>query len=257
MADITVDLWQTFDFTTLDTTNLAANDNTAVGTWTVTNPDTTLATSASGEKISTGLINGNSDAGGTRGLSFTPPTPSSDNVTIDYEYDVEKDEVSFGFWYKFPAAFIGSDDEHDILYVENALGENELYVKHTDHGGPAGGGNGDLFLYTGEDEYSSRIVISDRPDEWLWITAKLEVGGLHRLRVFDEDGNQIGSEQTRTAHLSEPYHTAHLGSAVGALQGHSGSLYFDDWVMDWTDATFPLGPPLSEGAQNQLAWIVA
>lgn len=240
MADITADLWQDFDFTTLNTTNLAANDHASVGTWTITDPDTRLSTSTSGEKISTGLISGNSDSGGTRGMAMVAPT-AGDNTHITYEFSEDKATVSFGFWYMFPADFIGSDDEHDILYVENAFGENELYVKQTDHTGRGG----HLYLYSGEAGYSTAIQIGGSPDTWFWVTARLETGGSNRLRVYDASGVQVGSEQTRTAHATEPSYQVSLGSAVGALAGHTGSVYFDDFVMDWADATFPLGPPLA------------
>jgi hypothetical protein len=244
MTDITVDLWQDFDFTTLDETNLAAHDHASVGTWTIDDPESNFSTSTSGEKLSDGTFSGNDDSGGTHGLAMTAPNPA-DNTVIIYEFSADKSSCSYGFWYKFPAGFIGSDDEHDILYVENNFGSNELYVKQTDHSGRGG----HLYLYTGESGYSTAIQIGSMDDEWIWITAQHNTGGAgspHRLRAYTADGTQIGSEQTLASHATEPSFQASLGSGVGALQGYTGTHYFDDWIMDWTDATFPLGPP--EGA---------
>lgn len=241
---ITVDLWQDFEGTPLNATTLAANDHGNLGAWSVTDPETKLSISASGEKISTALINGNSDSGGTSGMALTPSDPASE-ADIHLAFTTDQASCSYGWWYQFPAAMVGSDDEQDMLYVENAFGANELYVKQTDHTGRGS----DLFLFTGEAGYSSAIDISGSPGTWFWITALHQTGGAgspHRLRVYDADGNQVGSEQTRTSHATEPSHTVSLGAAsAGILNGYSGTHYYDDFVIDCSSPTWPILPPLT------------
>lgn len=240
MADITVDLWQDFDFTTLDTTNLGTNDHATGGTWTITDPNSRLSTSTSAEKISTGLISGNSDSGGTRGLRYDSPADFNAGV-VAYEYASTHTTISFGFWFRFPAEYVGTFEggQPDILYVENALGTNELYVKLTDNN------QGQLILFTAEAGGSTTIDVE--PDTWYWITAKYST--THSLRVYDVDGTQVGAEKTRTG-SAQASTIASLGNLIGD-EGGGGPFDYDDWVMDWTSATFPLGPPLATGTVDQ------
>lgn len=252
--DITnVDIHQTFNFATLNDANLAANDNGNIGTWTVDDVESDLSMSTSAEMSYTGLINGNSDSGGSHGLAMTTPAATFNDTVVKLEFTVEQETCVYGWLYQFPAGFVGSDEEHDLLYVQNNFGTQQLYVKHTDHDG--GGSPSDLFLYTGEAGYSSPIDISGLSGTPLWITALHQTGGAgspHRLRVYNPvTGAQIGSEQTRTSHASEPSHTVNLGSAVGPLQGHTGSVYFDDFVIDCSSPQWPMLPPIATGTTEQ------
>lgn len=237
MADITVDLWQDFEFATLNTTNLAANDHVTGGTWTITDPNSRLSTSTSAEKVSPGTFSGNSDASGARGLRYESPVDFQEGI-VTYEYASTHATVSFGFWFKFPAEYVGSFEggQPDIIYVENALGTNELYVKLWDDG------SSHLVLFTAEAGYSTNVNVS--PDTWYWITVKYST--THTMRVYDEAGAQVGTEKTRTG-SAQVSTQASLGNLIGD-EGGGGPFDYDDWVMDWTDATFPLGPPAASGA---------
>jgi WD40 repeat protein len=121
----------------------------------------------------------------------------------------------------------------DILYVENALGTNEVYIKLWDDG------SSHLMIFTAEQGQSANIDVS--PDTWYWVTAAY--GTTHTLRVYDANGNQVGVERTRTG-SAQASTQATLGNLIGD-EGGGGPFDFDDWIMDWTDATFPLGPPLA------------
>lgn len=238
MADITVNLWQDFNFDTLTVENLAANDHSTSGSWSIIDLNSRLSTNSAAEKVSSGTINGNLDQSGTHGMVYESPA-AFDPARIIYQFSTRKATASIGFWFKFPAEYVGSFEggQPDILVVRNILGTNELYVKLTDNNA------GNIYLFTVESNYSGNIPVD--PDTWYWITV---VYGptTHRLRVYDEEGNQVGSEQTRPGAGAEfeEASTVSLGSLIGD-NGGGGPFYFDDLVMDWSDATFPLGPPLT------------
>jgi hypothetical protein len=242
MADITGDLWQDFELDTLNPTNLASrdhvNDGDDNGTWGVENADGNLSTTTSAEKVSTGLINGNSDSSATRGLRYLGDA-NDEPGTVQYEFETRRRPVSGGFWFMFPTAFVGSEasGEPDILNLTNILGSNELYIKLLDNGV-----NSFLDLFTGDSGHAA-VTVTVQPETWYWIT--FLYGSTHRMRVYDEDGNQVGSEASITGAggANEELDTAFLGNLIGDPVW--GPYDFDDWVLDWTNATFPVLPPIA------------
>lgn len=238
MADITVNLWQDFNFDTLTPENLAANDHTSVGSWSIVDLNSRLSMSASAEMTFEGKINGITDVSGTRGMRYESPI-DFDPGRIVYQFSTRKSTVSAGVAFKFPTEYVGSFEggQPDLLVIRNILGTNELYVKLVDNNG------GRFHLFTVESNYSDAILVE--PETWYWITVTYGPD-LHKLRVYDmSTGDQVGEEQTLpgAGAVNEEAATVILGSLIGDTGG-GGPFDFDDLVLDWTDASFPLGPPV-------------
>lgn len=241
-SDITVDLWQTFDFTTLDTTNLAANDHASVGTWSIANADSRLSTTTDSEKLLPGTVNTSlDDSGGTRGLSYVLNGTDFQEGTVTYTFSSSKSAVSVGWWFKFPSGYVGSFEggQPDLITIEGGTAARALFVKLTD------ADQGQITLFTPEQGSSSPINVE--PGTWYWITAYYGTGGAtHKLRVYNTSGSLVGSEQTRTG-STQLADFATFGNLIGDESGVTGAAFeFDDLVMDWSSATFPIGPPLGD-----------
>lgn len=228
---ITVDLWQTFEFDTLNTTNLAANDNCADGTWAIDDAVSKLSTSTSGERATIEAINATADSG-TRGLKYVNDSVY-DPAHLLYDWASAKSNLSLGFWFKAPTAFLGVYDEHDLCVVRNSYGERGPWIKCCDANAVT------IKLFTPEQNYSAGISIS--VNTWYWITLKVVKNDKSYLRVYDTSSAQVGSEVNRTMSNRDSY-GLEFGSVIGGARDNGGTFYYDDLIIDWTDATFPLGP---------------
>jgi hypothetical protein len=66
------------------------------------------------------------------------------------------------------------------------------------------------------------------------------------VRAYTAAGALVG-EETLISGDSQMLNVT-LGTLVGTAAGHDGELWFDDWVIDYTNAVYPLGPPQSNPA---------
>jgi hypothetical protein len=242
MADVEVDVWQTFEGP-ITSAGLAATDNSATYTssnWFVTDASGHLSADAAAEYTFGGTVNSTADSG-TNGLVYSVTGEAGEPGRIEFFFPPGFDEASFGFWMKVPAALEGSFCENDQWRSEGVLATRLLHVK------VRGDPNLGLFAFTPEQNYSSGISIE--ADTWYWCTIKftrnVSPDGW-QVRLYDEDGNQVGSEQTRIS-SDDPVRFITLGSHIGIDNpGLTGDFPFDDLVCDFTDATYPLGPPIAD-----------
>ena len=72
---------------------------------------------------------------------------------------------------------------------------------------------------------------------WYWITAQAVRNGTCTVRVYDTSFAQVGADVTCTGN-DNAINALTLGGAPG--DPTATSIYFDEYVADWTDATFPL-----------------
>lgn len=236
-VNITADMWQTFEFDTLSTSDLDANDGvTGIGTWDIAGA-TRLSTSLASEMTTAATINAAADTG-TRGLSYDPAQGVGD-ARVQWTFDsVSRPAgMSFGFWFKADGAFSGSFDEHDIFVARRYLGNTNLYVKLDDDNG------GIVHLFSENKGYSPGIRVDY--DTWYWITGRWQMtNAVLSLHVYDVSGIQVGAEQQFSGStINDKISHFAPGSWIGPTDRDTrGVLSFDDLIVDWTDATFPLGP---------------
>lgn len=220
VGDITVDLHQTFEFATVDQTSLEANDNNVAAVWSVIGTPPT--TNVSAEKATISDVNGVSDAG-TLGLvvdNDVGGTPRLDLFTYP-------DTQSVGFWVKTAPT---NNTYVPIYSVGEGGGESSsiCYVRCTNTSSVL------AFTITGTTT-SSDVVVST--GTWYWITVRFTKNGDCKLRVYNDSGSLVGSEQTVTGNNLNPYYHGLGGAGTSAI-----SSLFDDFVVNYSTAPFPLGP---------------
>lgn len=219
-----VDLWQTFEFTSPTTVNLDANDNTSIGSWSTNDVSLLIATSITGERALLGTVNGNSDSGHTRGLSKSHTANDTANVQFDLGGSAVA-TLSAGVWFKFvgPTPNVNKT----IFDFSNSGGEIiEVAMEGTSKMvGFSGGGNNGVALVSGT---------------FYWITAKITQNATSYVKVYDTTGAQVGTEVSATAG-NQTIRYITLGDTLNETADNSIVTYWDDFLLDWTDATYPLG----------------
>lgn len=237
--NITADVWQDFNFTTLNTTNLDSNDHFATtGRWSITNPSSLLATSTTAEKALLSTVNGQTTAGGTRGITYNC-NASGVAGFCQFNHVSAKLNVSYGFWFKFDSGFVSTFTEHDILTVQTTLGNKNIYIKAAD--GNVGSGIQSIHIFNPADSYSAGIIVV--PNTWYWVNvsyADNNASGM-KLRVFNDVGTQVGIENTRSTDADSGVINAVIGSLIGG-NPFVGTLFFDNFIIDETNARYPFGP---------------
>jgi hypothetical protein len=238
-SNLTVDVWEDFDIASLTTGNLDTNDHATGQTWTLTNPSSLLSVSTSGETPMLSTVNGQSGTGGTKGLSYNCNATGIAGYA-QCAFPAAKNSVSFGFWFQYPASFNGTFTEHDILQVETTLGNKNVYIKLAD--GNLGTNIQSIHIFNPTDNYSPGIAVS--PVTWYWISVQyltnIASTGM-KVRVFNSVGTQVGIENTRGTAADSGVVNCKIGSQIGGA-AFVGTMYYDDLVIDYTNAVYPLGP---------------
>jgi hypothetical protein len=234
-GNLIVDLWQTFEFDSLTTANLDAHDGVSgLGSWSIAGASAFSIATAS-EKFTPGTINSQPDLG-SRGLAHNGSTRGDARVQFNFNSTLRPTSISFGVWFNVGGGFVGSYDEHDIFVIRRNLGGSNFWVKVSDDEAPR------IFLFAENRDYSPGITIA--PDRWYWITGKWVLNSDLSLRVYDDAGRQVGAEQRYTGSaVSDRITLVSVGSFIGPNDSDTrGALRFDDVVLDWTRAVYPLLP---------------
>lgn len=223
-TSITVDLWQTFEFDTISGANFDANDNTSTGSWSVTDTGAQLSTSSTGQKSFTSLINGSSDSG-TRGMAKVYTSAATASPTFDIGSGNTKANVSHSFWFRYSgnptinkrvSLLYGTSTEclrADFQYLTDTIGFN-------------GGAN------------SNGVALSE--NTFYRIEIDFTQNATCYGRVYSVMDAQVGDEFTATGANQAMRYWQIFGSAEAVDSGIT--LYWDNLIIDWTDATYPLGP---------------
>lgn len=218
-ANIVVDMWMTFelnaDCTALE---LDKSDGVAGANWVAADSQSKLnCTSTAATKATLSTVNGSADAG-TKGLVIDLSGSAGSYVT--FTSPTPHDNVSVGFWWQSPA----DAGSHFQYFIE--IGGELIYFF---------GGTGIVNWNSGS---SGSIAVLQ--STWYWVTIKTIRNGTASLALYDTAGVQVGSTSTKSwANVQTQVFS--FGSLFGA--GSAGGIsYIDNIVMDWTNATFPLGP---------------
>ncbi|MFZ3043673.1 MAG: hypothetical protein WA058_01005 [Minisyncoccia bacterium] len=190
------------------------------------------ALSGSWSEVDTGSILDPNDATaeyrGTNGMSVA--SGSATFAYALYTLSAAKTTLSVGVWYK-TGAYAGWSGLRGILSLyNNAQGDILRFTEGRDAGSNARrmGWNLDV----------DPVTVSD--DTWYWVTIKFVKNGACSASVYDTAGSQVGSTMAGTA-SDYSIDVIRLGQALGVSS--TSATYFDEFYVDYTDATFPLGPP--------------
>jgi hypothetical protein len=149
---------------------------------------------------------------------------------MKYDMGADKSSATFGFWLKTgvltdtwaSAIFVSIQDSGSSPLLEMTIGN-------------AGSSNSVTIYGT---DVSSELAISDAT--WYWFNIKFVQNGTSSLRIYNESGNVVGSGAVTCPTFDGAARKIAIG-CLSAIAGSSGTSYFDDLVIDYTDATFPLG----------------
>lgn len=223
--DFTVDLHETFQFTDPTQANFEANDVPATVTWTTNDvAGILITTSTTAERATLSTFNGVADTG-TRGLARSYASTSA--AWPEYNIGSDKTDVSFGFWFRYtgdPTA------DKRIFTTLNAGGSDVVilvYQRVTDTVTWLGGANSNGVALTTDTHY--------------WITGDITRNATTTARIYNTSGTQVGTDFDVTA-ANNAIRRVELFNDAAQLADSGISIFLDDFVMDWTDATFPLGP---------------
>lgn len=231
--NITADLWSPMetvapDATTLKTASSPLPLGTVAGSSTWDTSHGTQLTSTSAQKALISTVNGNSTSG-TYGYVGHHDTPNYVRIDLNTGY-TSNQSVVFSYQctaldsgsYTIPAAWGEDGSTPNVIVrfrVENNAGVYTAMLE-TDLG------------------TSSAITIAAATS--YYVTVKVAVsGGTCSLAVFNSAGTQVGSTVTIAGQSKNLYY--HIFGCFASISA-SGDDYVDNYCIDKTSATFPLGP---------------
>lgn len=223
----TVDLWETFEFDTLTVANLDANDNCATGTWAITDASSKLDMNAVAEYATISNFNSTADPDGY-GMRYN--NSGGQNAYLQYTFGTAPDAnpISVGFWVYVPTGL--PDYTTTLILYFYTTGEASYLLR--------------VGIYREASTYIMAWTPSTGPtlpatNAWYWVTLYVKKNATSYMRVYNSSGSLVGTEVNGTAGNFD-LKFIQFGRRVGG--DTAVYLYYDDLVMDWTDATFPLGP---------------
>lgn len=224
---ITADLWQTFSNATLDTTNLAAEDSIADGTWSIVDSATRLSNSTSGQQAFTSTVNSTTDTS-TRGLAMD--VSGTEQSSIGYVWNTAQTAgpVSFGMWVKTPTSCPGEA----VIEFFSTNGNSDYVMKV----GIYNDGANLTFRVRGDGSWTDTATISN--STWYRIEIVSQSSSTCTFKLFSAANSQIGSTISVTG-----YDTTQIsfGIGTGPHVAGTGIMYFDNLVAK-TNSSAALGP---------------
>jgi hypothetical protein len=178
------------------------------------------------------------DTGGTRGIRYNHRTGSL-TPSWAYAFPVAKNIVSIGFWFK----------------TTYQLTQNQSYSSVAMF---CGGGEFTVFNIFSQhtSEHSARLETNDSTGSvlgprivnstWYWVTMKIDtVAGVSWMSLWTWNGSawvQSGYTCGMPTVTGTPVDTLQIICTGGSYAVVTGSSWYDNIIMDWTTATFPLLP---------------
>jgi hypothetical protein len=227
----TVNVWETFDFSSLTTGNLEANDN-AAGTWTITGAAMSTTNAAERQLFSPNSIG--DDAGGTHGLAWSVASANSTYIYHTLAASAGTSPVTMSFWLYVP----GFTNAYGQTTVAGRYALAQVNVNK-----PSATTNSVAFSIKYGGLYGTAST-SVSENSWYWISFKMQRNATCSMRVYDSSGVALATQPGDvTGANSFDMDSVWIGAAdVNNAPAGPYVFYFDDIEIDSADATFPLGP---------------
>jgi len=173
------------------------------------------------------------DYGHTRGLRIDCDI---DEHYFAADFTANRTNVSFGFY--FMHELRGETFQQiDLLQVVGASGD--FFVPMIRDNPPASGGQ---YMAAHSGAGIGAVHIETTTNVWYWVTGRKVRNGTCSLAVFNATTlEQVGSTST-IAHGDQNSSEFFFGRTDGHGDGPSRHIHWDDLVIDWTTASFPLMP---------------
>jgi len=223
------DLWIDFEAatagSTVTATQLAQSSHGATGTWSA---GSSLMTAQTASQVP--------NDPGTKGLRYTSTTGAKGVIT--YNLPVSKGTVSIGLWYKTGASYAYAEGPHFMTFYNNAYGDLMRLADERD-----GVDNQRQMRASPDNSGGTTGRVTGLADNtWYWVTMKNVQGGVGTFSVYNTSLQLLGTT-TYTDFSNQIVNTIMLGNSQLTAPADSYSVSFDDFVVDTTNANFPLMPP--------------
>jgi hypothetical protein len=229
---ITYSLWVDFEQDTLGkamkASELAHSTHGTAGTWNTDNQSTLLTTQTAGQAPDRAF----GDTG-NRGMALD--LTSGSVGYIQWNLPVDKSALSFGLWYKTgrPASWV--EGPHFITLFNSVFGPLERLSDER-----SSSTNARQIRVSPLD-----IAVTGIADNtWYWCTVKWVEKGTGSFSVYDTSLNLVGTVRF-TDQTGFPVQSILLGNSQQTTGASGTTAYFDDLIVDYAHATFPLLPKTS------------
>jgi surface protein len=153
-------------------------------------------------------------------------------VPSSFNYDTSVNNYSTGFWFMSPPAgaiLAGAESSIFMALDSSYSNYNNLKIYNDSWY------YDDKRYYLADNSYLSQVEIS--PSSWYWVTFQYKRNNYYNFLVYNTTYSLIFNVSGATTDDSAL--VLSLGKWNSDFPGQ-GVVYFDDWVIDTTDATFPL-----------------
>jgi len=222
-----IDFENSADGTTITPSILAAGTHCGNGIWSLsTSPLFGMTISTKGQKQLPSPV---TTCGtqytdtGTRGLQYDI---SQTGRYAAYNWSTTSSSASVGFFFQITV----SDQNFYSVFAITASG-GDYAVLHIQ------GGAMSLETITG---VSNSIPIS--PNVWYWVTMQYNAGGTHFMQVYDTTRWTLLGSVSRAANGNFPPNGIDIGRPGSEPGFPSGFWYYDNVIVDYLKATFPIVP---------------
>jgi hypothetical protein len=228
---ITYDMWLDFEHNALGkamkATELANSTHGAAGTWSTANQSTLLTAQTAGQAPDAAF----GDTG-NRGMALD--LTSGRVGYIQWNLPAGKSALSFGLWYKTgqPGAWV--EGPHFITLFNNVSGPLERLSDERD-------GLSNLREIRVSPLAGPAVEIPVADNTWYWCTVKWVEKGTGSFSVYDTSLNLVGTVNF-TNHTRFPVQSILLGNSQTTTGASGTTAYFDNLIVDYTHASFPLLP---------------
>ncbi len=223
-GNIVANVWQDFEISAITQAQLEAHDHSSLTWASPVNTGGTFSISSSGEQATLSTVGGSADTG-TSGIAVDMTKTASDYMNCAGMGTLTT--ISFGMWVKTPSASLAGNRE--IIRVHTG-GSIIIAINYNTR---------DFVLNNGTVIGSAVNTLS--LSTWYWVTGLAVKNGTCKLRIYDSAGALVGSEKTTTG-ANTNIDALWVGSASVAPTAGTGTMYWDDLVIDSSTAVFPLGP---------------
>lgn len=227
--DLPINLWQDFDFVTVDQASLESRDHNATAAWLLAGTTTRFTTSTSAQKTNPSTINLWTDTS-TRGLRNDLSATAAGSIGTSFTATAAS--VNWSHWVRIPSLTVGTSAQ--ISFATD--GSNTVCALMARNNG----GQHQIYLRNDAGTLSGFIDVS--PDTWLWPSITATRNSTSRLQAFNETGVQIGSEVTVTA-SNNSISSVRIGS-LQTTTAQSAGKYIDiaHFVHERPTKAYPIKP---------------
>jgi hypothetical protein len=211
----------------MNATELAASSHGAAGAWSVLDPSNLLTTQSAAQEPSNALTGDT----GNRGMAYSLANGGAGN--IQWSLPASQSTFSFGLWYKTGQPGPWVEGPHLVTLYNWGAGN---LLRLSDE--RSSGNNARQIRVSPLD---NAVTVTD--NTWYWLTMKWTQHGAGTFNVYDTSFNLVGSVNF-TDTFNSPAQAILLGN-TSPTPGQPGiTTYYDDFIIDYTDANFPLLPKI-------------